>query len=51
MHLVTAGLAGLGGALLPYLIPPRTWAAAQELDRLRFETDGRGAVVRYSLAF
>jgi len=52
MHVVTAGLAGLGGALLPYLIPPRTWAAARELDRLRFETDGRGgAVVRYSLAF
>ena len=52
MHVVTAGLAGLGGALLPYLIPPRTWAAARELDRLRFETDGRGAaVIRYSLAF
>jgi len=51
MHVVTAGLAGLGGALLPYLIPPRTWAAARELDRLRFETDGRGAVFRYSLVF
>lgn len=42
MHIVAAGLAGFGGALLPYVLPPRTWAAAQELDRIRFGTDGRG---------
>jgi hypothetical protein len=42
MHLVVAGVAGFAGALLPYLIPPRTWAAARELERLRFEVDGRG---------
>jgi hypothetical protein len=42
MHLVAAGVAGFAGALLPYVIPPRTWAAARELERLRFEVDGRG---------
>jgi hypothetical protein len=44
MHLVVAGVAGFGGALLPYAIPPRTWAAAREIDRLRFGADGRGNV-------
>jgi len=42
MHIVAAGLAGFGGAFIPYLLPPRTWAAARELDRIRFGTDGRG---------
>jgi len=42
MHLVAAGVAGFAGALLPYVIPPRTWAAARELERLRFAVDGRG---------
>lgn len=42
MHIVTAGVAGFGGALIPYLLPPRTWAAARELDRIRFGSDGRG---------
>jgi hypothetical protein len=45
MHLVTAGVAGLGGALLPYLLPPRTWAAAKELERMRVGADARGNVV------
>jgi len=51
MHVVAAGLAGAGGALLPYLVPPRTWAAAHELDRIRFGTDGRGAFVGFSTPF
>jgi len=42
MHLVIAGVAGFGGALLPYLISPRTWTAARELEHLRFQVDGRG---------
>jgi hypothetical protein len=42
MHIVAAGLAGFGGALIPYLVPPRTWAAVQELDRIRIGPDGRG---------
>lgn len=52
MHLVVAGVAGFGGALLPYLLPPRTWSAARELDHLRFGADGRGdAYVSYAVAF
>jgi hypothetical protein len=51
MHLVAAGAAGFGGALLPYLLPPRTWAAARELDRLRFGVDARGAFVTYGVSF
>jgi hypothetical protein len=42
MHIVAAALAGFGGALLPYVLPPRTWAAAQELDHLRVGADGHG---------
>jgi hypothetical protein len=42
IHIVVAGVAGLTGALLPYLLPPRTWAAARELEHLRVEVDGRG---------
>jgi hypothetical protein len=42
MHVVAAGVAGFGGALLPYLLPPRTWVAALELDRIRVGPDGRG---------
>jgi len=52
MHVVAAGVAGFGGALLPYVIPPRTWAAALELDRIRVGPDGRGgAFVGYAVAF
>jgi hypothetical protein len=52
MHLVVAGVAGFGGALLPYLIPPRTWSAAREIERMRFGADGRGNMyVGYSVVF
>jgi hypothetical protein len=51
LHVVAAAVAGFGGALVPYAFPPRTWAAARELDRIRFGADGRGAFVRYGFAF
>ena len=52
MHIVAAGLSGFGGALLPYLLPPRTWSAARELDKLRFGADARGNVfVSYGVTF
>jgi hypothetical protein len=50
-HLVVAGLAGFAGALLPYAIPPRTWSAAQELNRIRLGASARGAFVSYTAAF
>ncbi len=51
VHVVVAGLAGFGGALVPFLLPPRTWSAARELDRLRLGYDGRSAFVRYEGTF
>ncbi len=52
MHVVAASVAGFGGALLPYVIPPRTWVAARELDRLRVGADAQGsAFVRYKVEF
>lgn len=50
-HLITAGIAGFAGALVPYLLPPRTLAAARELDRLRLGTDGRGFFLGYAASF
>jgi hypothetical protein len=41
-HVLTAAFAGFAGALLPYLLPPRTWTAARELEHLRVGTDARG---------
>jgi hypothetical protein len=51
MHIVAAGLAGFGGALLPYLIPPRTVIAARELDRIRFGADAHGGFAQYTFSF
>jgi hypothetical protein len=51
MHVVAAGVAGFGGALLPYVLPPRTWTAARELDRIRFGMDARGAFIGYVGSF
>jgi hypothetical protein len=53
MRLVTAGLAGFAGALLPYIpfLAPPTWRAAKELERLRIAPLERGAWVGYSARF
>ncbi len=58
LHVVTAAVFGFGGALLPYIVPPRTVAAARELERLRLGllaepkgSNARGAYIGYSTAF
>jgi hypothetical protein len=51
MHIVTAIGFGLGGALLPYLLPPKTWRAQRELQRLRAGGDTHGAYLGYAIAF
>lgn len=52
MHVVVAGIAGFGGALLPYAIPPRTVRAARELERIRLGMDARGGMfLGYSARF
>ncbi|HVH45643.1 MAG TPA: hypothetical protein VM925_24985 [Labilithrix sp.] len=47
---VGAGL-GVLGSLFPYLLPPRTWAAAKEIERMRVQGLPGGAQVSYTLAF
>ncbi len=43
-HLVVAGVAGFVGAFVPYLVPPTTWSAVREIERIRIGADGRGAM-------
>ena len=48
--LVAAG-SGFLGALLPYALPPKTWRAAKELEKIRARGDSTGAFVSYTLKF
>jgi hypothetical protein len=55
-HLIAAGVAGFVGALVPYLVPPKTWSAARELERLRLGVGpgpggGPSAFVGYGATF
>ena len=52
-RLVLASGLGIAGALLPYLLPPKTWRAAKELERLRAAptADGHGAFVSWGVRF
>lgn len=51
-HVLTASLLGFIGALLPYVLPPRTWTAARELEHLRVGADAQGGVsVGWQAAF
>jgi hypothetical protein len=43
---IAAG-AGVLGSLFPYLLPPRTWRSAKEIERLRVEGMPGGAQVSY----
>ncbi len=42
---------GALGALFPYLVPPRTWAAKKEIERIRIGDVAGGPFVSYTLAF
>ena len=50
-RLVLAGTTGFVGAFLPYLLPPRTWRAARELERLRVGASSHAASLSYTLTF
>ncbi len=50
-RLVVAGVGGFVGALLPYLIPPKTRRAAKELENIRAGADARGAWLSYTASF
>jgi hypothetical protein len=47
----SAGGAAFVGALLPYVLPPKTWRNAKELERIRASGDKTGAFVTYSVLF
>jgi hypothetical protein len=52
LHVLTAGVAGFTGALVPYLLPPRTWSAARELQHLRVGgTTGVGLQFAWAASF
>jgi len=43
--------AGILGSLFPYILPPRTWAAAKEIERMRVQGMPGGAQVSYTYTF
>ena len=47
----TAAAGGLIGSLLPYLLPPSTWKAKKEIEKLRIEGTVGGATVGYWTTF
>lgn len=42
---------GLVGSLFPYLVPPKTWAARKEIDRIRIGEMAGGPFVSYGFMF
>jgi hypothetical protein len=42
---------GVLGSLFPYLLPPKTWAARKEIDRLRVSGTLGGAALSYTVRF
>jgi hypothetical protein len=42
---------GIIGSLLPYVLPPKTWRAAKELQRIRLSTEPTGATVGIRFMF
>jgi hypothetical protein len=42
---------GVLGSLFPYLVPPKTWAARKEIDRMRVEGTPGGALATYTVKF
>jgi hypothetical protein len=51
VRLVLAGAGGAIGALVPYLLPPRTWRARKELEGIRAGATAHGGFVGYTLSF
>jgi hypothetical protein len=43
--------AGMLGALFPYVLPPRTWAAKKEIEKLRVEGVPSGFMMGYATTF
>jgi hypothetical protein len=50
-RVATTAAVAFGGALMPYLLPPKPWRAAQELRKLRFESGNNSALIGYTTSF
>jgi hypothetical protein len=42
---------GIAGSLFPYLVPPKTWRARKEIDRIRIGEVAGGPFVSYGFTF
>ena len=42
---------GLVGSLVPYVLPPKTWSAKKEIDRIRLGEVAGGPFVSYGFVF
>jgi hypothetical protein len=50
-RVLVPGFTGILGAFMPYLLPPKAWRAAKELENLRAYGDDKGAFIGYRLRF
>lgn len=50
-RIFVAGGAGVLGAIVPWILPPRTWAARQEIDKIRVSGSPAGASFSYTVQF
>ncbi len=46
-----SGAFGAIGALFPYVLPPRTWSAARQIEKMRVEGYRDGGILSYRLMF
>ena len=50
-RIFVAGAFGVIGSLFPYVVPPRTWAAAKQIEHLRVDGYRDGAGLSYRVQF
>ncbi|MFO0674966.1 MAG: hypothetical protein U0169_00390 [Polyangiaceae bacterium] len=50
-RMIVSGIAGFAGSLLPYVLPPKTWRAARELERIRIGADSAGVSLGFRGTF
>jgi hypothetical protein len=50
-RVLVAATTGILGTLFPYVLPPRTWSARKQIDRMRIEGTPSGASLTYTLQF
>lgn len=51
MRVFVGGGVAVLGAIFPYVLSPRTWAARREIDRMRIEGSPGGASLTYTVRF